>query len=304
MDSSQIVKTAFKNRFVIPAFNIPYLPMMEPVVAAVAEEDSFAFIEVARLEWEKFEAVSPEAVMGEYRRFGGRGHTRLHLDHVPVIDEDGQAVNYTEILERAVKAGYDSVMVDGSRLSLEDNIKSTIEAVWIAHGAGIPCEAELGAVLGHESGPAPPYDELFRSGKGFTDVSEAAEFVSKSGCDWLSVAIGNIHGAISQAARGNKKIEARLNIGRLAALRDATGIPLVLHGGSGILKPYISDAILTGIAKINVGTEIRQVYERALAETGDVGGAQNAVYETTRKLLREFFEVSGSAGYFVDEQDI
>jgi len=71
----------------------------------------------------------------------------------------------------------------------------------LAHQASIPSEAELGAVLGHEACPLPPYEEMFRSGQGSTDPREAARFVRESDCDWLSVAIGNIHGRIGEAVR-------------------------------------------------------------------------------------------------------
>ena len=67
--------------------------------------------------------------------------------------------------------------------------------------AALPCEAELGAVMGHEAGPMPPYEELFASGKGFTDVAEAKRFVQETGCDWLSVAVGSVHGAIAAGRR-------------------------------------------------------------------------------------------------------
>ena len=82
----------------------------------------------------------------------------------------------------------------------------------------------------------PSYEELYASGKGFTDVDEARRFVQETGCDWLSVAIGNIHGAISGALKDQKKVEARLNLDRLNQLSQVTGIPLVLHGGSGIRR--------------------------------------------------------------------
>ena len=103
-------------------------------------------------------------------------------------------------------------MVDGSRLSLADNIAATRQVAELAHSAGIPCEAELGAVMGHEAGPLPPYEELFASGKGFTDVEEARRFAVETGCDWLSVAVGSIHGAISGVAKDQKKVEARLDL--------------------------------------------------------------------------------------------
>ncbi len=272
---------------------------MEPVVRALVDQDCFGLIAVARLEWTKFEARSLAAVAAEYARCGQPSHTRLHLDHVPVIDEDHLPVNYTEFLQEAIDLGYQSVMVDGSRLDLEGNIAATRKAVALAHQAGVPCEAELGAVLGHEAGPLPPYEELYESGKGFTDVDEAARFVRETDCDWLSVAIGNIHGAVSGAARDQKKVEARLNLEHLERLRQATGIPLVLHGGSGVKQEYLLGAIKHGIAKVNIGTEIRQAYESALRSTGSVSAAQEAVYERATWMIRDYFRLAGTRGQLV-----
>ncbi|MCX7730268.1 MAG: class II fructose-bisphosphate aldolase, partial [Candidatus Caldatribacterium sp.] len=152
-----------------------------------------------------------------------------------------------------------------------------------------------GAVLGHESGPLPPYEEIFASGKGFTNPEDAQRFVQETGVDWLSVAIGNIHGAISGAARDAKKVEARLNIEHLKKIVERTGIPLVLHGGSGIRKEYVLQAIRHGITKINVGTEIRQAYEQALRAKGTVAAGQEAVREKVEELITVYYEIRGSA---------
>lgn len=284
-----IVQNASKAGVALPAFNVPYLPMLAPVVQAVVDQNSFALIETARLEWLKFEAGGPEAVAREFFRWQNPGHVRLHLDHVPVIDEDGQRVDYLAIIQQAIGLGYHSVMVDGSRLLLDENIAATSQVALMAHQAGIPCEAELGAVLGHEAGPLPPYDELFASGKGFTKVDEARRFVAETGCDWLSVAIGNVHGAISAGYKDQKKIAARLNLDHLERLFQATAIPLVLHGGSGILQEYVLASFQKGIAKINIGTEIRQAYESALRSSGKTSAAQDAVYERTTWLIGEYF---------------
>jgi fructose/tagatose bisphosphate aldolase len=184
-------------------------------------------------------------------------------------------------------------MVDGSRLSLEDNIKATRQVVELAHAVGVPVEAELGAVMGHEAGPLPPYEELYASGLGFTSVVEAKRFVQETACDWLSVAIGNIHGAIAAGKKDQKKVEARLNLDRLEQLSTATGIPLVLHGGSGVKQEHVLSAMKKGIAKINVATEIRQPYEVALKETGSVVKAQQAVYDRTVWVLRDYLGIAG-----------
>jgi len=318
------MNNASKASLVVPAFNVPYLPMVEPVVRAVVDQDSFALVETARLEWVKFESHSPAAVMEEFLRWNEPDHVRIHLDHVPVIDEDNLKVDYLSIIREAIELGCQSVMVDGSRLDLEGNIEATRQVVEMAHEAGIPCEAELGAVLGHEAGPPPPYEELFESGRGFTDVKEAERFVQETGCDWLSVAIGNIHGAVSGALRDKKKVEARLNLDHLEKLRQATGIPLVLHGGSGVKQKYLLAAIKKGIVKVNVGTEIRQAYESALRESGSVAGAQDAalrqaqdaalrqaqdaalrqaqdaVYERTSWLIQDYFGLAGTRRLIVE----
>lgn len=295
--TNDIMYKAFEEGVVIPAFNIPYLPMMEPVVRALREVKSFGLIAVARPDWTKFGAVSMTAVRDEYEKHKDERYTRLHLDHMPVIDEDNETVDYVGMIGEAIELGYGSVMVDGSRLSLDDNIEATAKVVAVAHEAGRAVEAELGAVMGHEEGPMPPYEELFTSGKGFTDPGEAERFVKETKVDWLSVAIGNIHGAISAAKKDEKKVNARLNIEHLKRIKDLMGVPIVLHGGSGIEKQSIMDGIRNGVAKINIGTAIRQAYESNVEKSVEAG--QDAVYEVTVMLCKEEFEIAGSASVLV-----
>ncbi|MEA3364426.1 MAG: class II fructose-bisphosphate aldolase [Candidatus Hydrogenedentes bacterium] len=292
-DTGEIVRRAFEQGLVVPAFNVPYLPMVEPVVRAIADCKSFGLIEAARLEWYKFDAKGLGPVKEEYDKWA-RPEVRLHLDHVPVIDEDEKRVDYRSVIEEALSLGYESVMVDGSRLSLDENIEATREAAELAHRSGVPCEAELGAVWGHEAGPPPPYEEMFASGQGFTDVDDARRFVEESGCDWLSVAVGNIHGAVSGALRDQKKVEARLNLEHLDALREATNVPLVLHGGSGVQREYVIEGIKRGIAKVNIGTEIRQTYEQAWREQDSIEAGQEALYQRTCWIIRDYFGISGT----------
>jgi fructose-bisphosphate aldolase class II len=293
-NAADVVRCASQAGTAIPAFNVAYLPMVEPVIRAVVDQDSLALVETARLEWLKFGSQGPAAVAAEFLKWNAPDHVRLHLDHVPVIDEDGERVDYVPIIRQAIELGYRSVMVDGSRLSLEDNIEATRQVVELAHEAGIPCEAELGAVLGHEAGPMPAYEELFASRLGFTDAAEAERFVRETGCDWLSVAIGNVHGAVSAALKDRKKVDARLDLGQLDLLRQATGIPLVLHGGSGVKQESVRAAIKRGIAKVNIGAEIRQAYESVLAAKGSVAAAQDAVYERTCWLIGDYLGLAGT----------
>jgi ketose-bisphosphate aldolase len=272
----------------VPAFNVPYLPMVEAVCDALARHKTFGIVEVARLEVVKFEARSLADVAKLYRQHADPRYMTLHLDHTPVIDEDGLTVDWRAFINEALELGYDSVMIDGSRLPLDENIAAAAEVVRMAHARGVAVEAELGAVLGHESGPLPPYDELLASKRGFTDPADAARFVRETGVDWLSVSIGSIHGAISGAAKDQAKLQARLDIDHLKLLRAATGIPLVLHGGSGVKQECVDEAIAHGIAKINIGTDIRQPYERALASGGSVKDAQAAVIEAMTGLIRRY----------------
>ncbi len=213
-----------------------------------------------------------------------------------MIDEDHLEVDYLPIIRRAIAAGYQSVMVDASRLSLEDNIAATRAVAEVAHAAGIPVEAELGAVMGHETEQAAiPYEEIFAKKMGFTTVEDATKFVRESGCDWLSVAVGSVHGAIAANLLDKKKPAAKLDIERIAELKAALGIPLVLHGGSGIESDAILAGIRAGIAKINVGTELRQPYERAMREKNDVEYAREVIYLRCRELIRDFLRTAGDA---------
>jgi len=284
-NSHELITNAWKAKTAIPAFNIPYLPMMAPVVKAIRDTNCFGFIAVARLEWVKFEARGIQEIFNEYQRVKNEKYTRLHLDHIPVIDENGLKVDYEPIIKQGLLIGYQSVMLDGSRLPLEENIKATKKIVDLAHAAGIPVEGEVGAVFGHEQGPLPSYDELFLSGKGFTNPDEARQFVTETNVDWLSVAIGNIHGAISGIARNVKKIESKLDIRHLQKITKAVSVPLVLHGGSGISKEYLLAGVKNGIAKINIGTTIRQEYEKFQKES--VPDAQKAVYKKTVEVIEE-----------------
>jgi fructose/tagatose bisphosphate aldolase len=290
---AEIMARAYRQHLLIPAFNIAYLPMVRPIAETVGRLGSFALVEVARPDIERFEAESYAAVKREYERWADPAHLRLHQDHVPVIDEEGRAVDWRPLIEEALALGYDSVMIDGSRLPLEQNIAATREVVELSRSCGggtaaTAVEGELGAVLGHEPGP------LFRSGRGFTDVAEAARFVSETGMDWLSVAVGSVHGAISGAAKDQAKVQARLNIEHLRTISERVAIPLVLHGGTGIELSCVLEAVANGITKINVATALRQPYEACLREGRPLAEAQEAVAQAVERHLHDYGIVGSS----------
>ncbi|HET6453201.1 MAG TPA: class II fructose-bisphosphate aldolase, partial [Armatimonadota bacterium] len=206
---AEIVQSAAEQGIVVPAFNVFHLPMIRTIVEALARHGTFGLVEVSRIDMVKFQAKGVAEVFEEYRKCAKR-MTALHLDHTPVIDEDGLLCDWESMISEAISLGYDSVMIDASRLPLEENIAVTRQVVEMAHPKGVVVEAELGAVLGHEEGPLPPYEELFASKRGFTDPDEARRFVRETGVDWLSVSVGSVHGAISAATKDQPKVQAKL----------------------------------------------------------------------------------------------
>lgn len=301
VDINVLMRRAWENSILVPAFNVAYLSMLKTIVDTLKEEDTFGLVEVSRPDVEKFGAKSFKDVAEEFYKYADLRYARLHLDHIPVIDEDGNLVDWEKLIKDGLELGYQSVMIDGSRLPLEENIACTKKIIDMARPKGVPVEAELGAVFGHEKGPLPPYEELFNSKKGFTSVESVEIFVKETDVDWLSVAIGNIHGAISGVAKDQKKIEARLDIEHLRRINEVAKRPLVLHGGSGIKIEYLSSAIKNGITKINIGTEIRQAYERGMRESNnDVGFACSRVAQKIKELI-DLYGIKGSREILIKE---
>lgn len=173
---------------------------------------------------------------------------------VPVIThwDHGRSM---DIVLNAYNHGMNSVMRDASAYEFEENIRLTKEVVDYFHPLGIPVEAELGHV-GNET----VYEEALANYK-YTDPSQAAEFVERTGCDSLAVAIGNQHGVYTS--------EPKLNFEVVEKVRDAVSIPLVLHGASGIGDEDIKTAISLGITKINIHTELCLAAMDAVREHAD-----------------------------------
>lgn len=171
----------------------------------------------------------------------------LHLDH-------GSS---PEIAGKCLEAGFDSVMIDASEKPFEENIKITKEVVEMARLTGANVEAELGYVakLGQSLNV-----------KGFTSPGEAGEFIERTGVNALAVAIGSAHGFYLE--------EPRLDLDLLGLIRDATPVPLVLHGSSGIPDEMLREAIKKGIVKVNLATE-----------------SKNAFMKELRKILRDSEEI-------------
>lgn len=162
----------------------------------------------------------------------------LHLDH-------GSSV---ESCKEAIDAGFTSVMFDGSKYSLEENLAMTKEVVAYAKLHDVSVEAEIGHIGGEEDGVA---DEL-----AYAKVEDAVRLGLESGIDFLAPALGSVHGIY--------KGEPKLDFGRMKEIKEKTNLPLVLHGGSGIPDDMIRTGIDCGIAKLNINTELQIAWSKAV----------------------------------------
>jgi len=220
------------DEYAVPAVNCFNLEMIQSVLE-VAEEFRSPIIvqsgskDVLYSSPETIVAIAQAAAKNKHVRFA------IHLDHGHDYD----------IAVRCIRAGYTSVMFDGSTLNFQENIAITSRVVELAHAAGTSCEAELGTIGDRdEEGEKIANDYM-------TDPDAAGEFVKGTGVDCLAVGIGNAHGLYP--------LPPKLDLGRLEKIKASTGIPLVLHGGSGLPEEQIKAAIKLGIAKINFSTSAR-----------------------------------------------
>lgn len=202
---------------------------------------------------------------------------------VPVIThwDHGRSM---EIVQNAYNHGMNSIMRDASAYDLETNIKLTKEVVDYFHMRGVPVEAELGHV-GNET----VYEEALASYM-YTNPDEAAEFVERTGCDSLAVAIGNQHGVYTS--------DPQINFDVLKRVRDAVDIPLVLHGASGISDEDVRKAISLGITKVNIHTELCQAAMDAIRENTESTflELERAVRQAVKQRAMEKIKLFGTDG--------
>ena len=181
----------------------------------------------------------------------------IHLDH-------GQSF---ENCKKALDAGFTSVMIDGSHHPIDENIKMTKEVVDYAHSIGASVEAEVGTVGGNEDGVI--------GGIQYADLNECVRLVKEAEVDALAPALGSVHGPYQG--------EPVLGFAEMEAIGEATDMPLVLHGGTGIPDEKIQKAIACGTCKINVNTECQLAFNKILREF--LADEKNAKVYDPRKLL-------------------
>ncbi len=237
-DPKQLIEHARRNGYAVGAYNMHNEETTEALVWAAERAQSPIFLQVGR-------AIIPH--MGVRRAFemtrrvAERSNAKyvIHLDHG----------SWDEVLE-AVRLGFSSVMYDGAHLPFEENIATTRRLVEIAHAYGIPVEAELGKIP--DAGESVNWEDYY------TDVEEARRFVAETGIDYLAISVGIVHGVIPGIP------QAPINIQRIREIKAATGIPLVLHGASGLSDREIQEARAAGIHKFNADTDLRHAFRAGL----------------------------------------
>ncbi|TYA66012.1 class II fructose-bisphosphate aldolase [Seonamhaeicola marinus] len=223
-----------KTQRCLPSFNVNDNYDLKAVVEAADELDTHVMVmtypPVAELN-------TPEVFRSLVDGFQkhAKNNVYLHLDHSTSVD----------LCKRAIDAGYDSVMIDGSHVSLEENIAMTKQVVDYAKSAGVVVEAELGKIMGR--GVEVKCDDDF-----LASVSEVKQLHDETGVDIIAVGIGTAHGFTPT--------EPKIHFNRLQEIANAVPAPLVLHGGTGIPDADIQKSIQMGMSKINIGTIVHTTY--------------------------------------------
>lgn len=268
VDTKDMFAKAYEGGYAIGAFNVNNMEIIQGIMAACHEKQAPVILQISK---GAREYANPmyltkliEAAMEEFPDIP----VAMHLDHGPDF----------ELAKAAIDGGYSSVMIDASHDPYEENIRRTKEVVDYAHSKGVVVEAELGQLIG----------EQFDSGEGgamgngiYTNPEQAVEFVERTGCDSLAIAIGTSHGAYKFT-----KGDPRLDFERLETITEKLkGFPLVLHGAStvipefvemcneyggelpnakGVPEDMITRASKLGVCKVNIDTDLR------LAMTGTI----------------------------------
>jgi len=269
VDTKEMFKKAFKGGYAIGAFNVNNMELIQGIMAGIAEKRAPVILQISRGARKYANPIYLRKLIEAAVEENPDIPIVMHLDHGDDF----------EICKQCVDDGFTSVMIDASHDEFEENIKKTKEVVDYAHGKGVVVEAELGKLVGAQ------FDEGEEGGGKsaghFTDPDQAVEFVERTGCDSLAVAIGTSHGAFKF------KGDPQLDFKRLEEIskRLPKGYPLVLHGAStvipefvelcnkyggdipgakGVPEDMISKAAKMAVCKVNIDTDLR------LAMTGTI----------------------------------
>ncbi len=275
--SKEILNDALKNKYAVGAFNVENLEMVIAVMEAADEKKSPVIMQ-----------VSPKTVKYSGLDFSYACiKTAAERVKIPVACYLDHGTDFN-IAVQAFRAGFTSIMIDGSKLDYEKNISLTKSVVDVCHANNIPVEGELGKVLGKIGDP----DEI-----NYTDPDEAVEFVKRTGVDFLAVSIGTAHGIY--------KGVPKLNYELLSRIHEKINIPLVMHGTSGVPDEAVKKCISLGICKLNYATDLRIAFtdgiKKHLAEHPreyDPKKYGQAGIQSVKDYVKSRIDISGSANIF------
>ena len=304
--TKDMFEKSMKEKFAIGAFNINNMEFVQAIMDAAAKENSPVILQTSASAI-KYARVPYLKKMIEAGLEEHDIPVALHLDHGPDF----------ETCKMCVDNGYTSVMFDGSKYDFETNIKLTKEVVGYAHAHGVVVEAELGKLAGIEDDVNVAAEDAM-----YTDPDEAKEFVERTGCDSLAIAIGTSHGAYKF------KGEAKLRFDILAKIKEKIpNTPIVLHGAStvipelveicnkygaelpgakGVPDEILHEASISGVSKINVDTDLRLAMTAGIRETfvenpsvfdprKYMGKGRDLIEETVAHKIRDVFGSSNKA---------
>lgn len=282
----EVLEQAKLEKKAVGAFNGTSLEAIRGIIQAAEELGTPVILQHAQIHDNIIDLTEIGPIMKYYAE-RATVPVALHLDHGETF----------EGCAKALKIGFTSVMYDASAKSYEENVAETSEIVKMAHAVGASVEAELGhiftsaVVQGEGDGNADSDDDYSDLNDIYTDPEVAKDFVQKTGVDCLAVAFGTTHGVYLT--------EPRLDLPRVEKIRDAAGVPLVMHGGSGVSDADYRVAIENGITKVNYYTYMNMAGARASKEYWADGEkplfydsmsleATKAIKEDVKKAIRVF----------------
>lgn len=261
VSATEMLQKAVKGHYAVGQFNINNLEWTKAILQTAQENNSPVILGVsegAGKYMTGFETVSA-MVKAMISGLNITVPVALHLDHGTY---DG--------CYKCVKAGFSSIMFDGSHFPIDENVEKTTELVHVAHQLGLSIEAEVGSIGGEEDGVI---------GAGEVADPNECKMIADLGVDFLAAGIGNIHGKYPENWKG-------LDFDALAKIKALIGdLPLVLHGGTGIPADMIKKAISLGVAKINVNTECQLYFQEATRKYIEEGKDLQGKGFDPRKLL-------------------
>lgn len=266
VSATEMLKKAVEGHYAVGQFNINNLEWTKAILLTAQENNSPVILGVsegAGKYMTGFKTVSA-MVKAMIDELNITVPVALHLDH-----------GSYEGCYKCVKAGFSSIMFDGSHFPIDENVEKTTELVHVAHNLGLSIEAEVGSIGGEEDG-------VIGAGE-IADPNECKR-IADLGVDFLAAGIGNIHGKYPENWKG-------LDFDALAKTKELIGdLPLVLHGGTGIPADMIKKAISLGVAKINVNTECQLYFQEATRKYIEEGKDLQGKGFDPRKLLAPGFE--------------